>query len=183
MEYGLSDLWSLSAGVGYTQMGASDYSAHPVTGVLSSGNQNIQLLMEEKNGLRYSFDYVTVPVTAAFYPYKGLSLRSGVQLGVCVRSHAKGYYNVATMHVVQPGSSFSTNLMPGLISLAIDGDFGSSMHKIDLGIPVGIAYEYRNFVLDARYVFGLLNLSKNEYDGHVRNSVFSLTLGYKFVIK
>lgn len=183
MEYGLSDLWSLSAGVGYTQMGASDYSAHPVTGVLSSGNQNIQLLMEEKNGLRYSFDYVTVPVTAAFYPYKGLSLRSGVQLGVCVRSHAKGYYNVATMHVVQPGSYFSTNLMPGLISLAIDGDFGSSMHKIDLGIPVGIAYEYRNFVLDARYVFGLMNLSKSEIDGHVRNSVFSLTLGYKFVIK
>ncbi len=63
MEYGLSGLWSLSAGVGYTQMGASDYSAHPVTSVLSSGNQNIQLLLEEKNGLRYSFDYVTVPVT------------------------------------------------------------------------------------------------------------------------
>ncbi len=185
MEYGLSDLWSLSAGVGYTQMGASDYSKPSMAGTLTDGEKEYWIVTAGKNNLKYSLDYLTVPITAAFHPYKGLSLLAGVQLGLCLGAHAEGSYYVDTGGALQ---SNTAQTLPSWLTVnrrgeSIDQDFDEYVHKIDLGIPVGIAYEYRNFVLDARYVFGLMNLSKSEIDGHVRNSVFSLTLGYKFVIK
>ena len=47
----------------------------------------------------------------------------------------------------------------------------------DFSIPVGASYEYQNFVLDARYNIGVTKV----IDGlDCRNSVFQLTLGYKF---
>ena len=52
-------------------------------------------------------------------------------------------------------------------------------NTFDLSIPVGLSYEYKNFVLDGRYNFGVTNISKN---GNPKNSVFQFTLGYKFDI-
>ena len=56
-----------------------------------------------------------------------------------------------------------------------------ALRGLDLGIPVGIAYEWRNLSVDARYVFGLTNVSKQEGE-HMRNRAFMLTLGYKFKV-
>lgn len=51
---------------------------------------------------------------------------------------------------------------------------------------MGLSYEYRNFVIDGRYNFGLTNWAKDvsvlgETMGEVdsKNSVFQLTIGYK----
>jgi hypothetical protein len=59
-------------------------------------------------------------------------------------------------------------------------EFGedTEMSKFMLSVPVGISYEYNHFVLDARYNFGVTDLFKGE--GTMRNSVFQVTLGYKF---
>jgi hypothetical protein len=57
-------------------------------------------------------------------------------------------------------------------------DLGDDVRPIDIGIPVGIGYEYKNVTLDARYLFGLLNISKEDGE-HLRNSAFMFTLGYK----
>ena len=185
LEYGLSDLWSVSVGMGYIQLGARDDCNTAMEGSLTDGQQNYQIIMTGKNNMKYSLDYLTVPATIALYPYRGLSLRTGLQLGFCLIAHVEGSCYMETMPIV-PGhskQSFPSWQTPTHIERAIDGDIEHNVRKLDLGIPVGLAYEYENFVLDARYVFGLLNLSKNEYDGHMRNSAFSLTLGYKFVIK
>ena len=48
---------------------------------------------------------------------------------------------------------------------------------VDFSIPVGLSYEYSNVVLDARYNWGLTKT----YEGvDSKNSVFQITLGYKF---
>ena len=49
--------------------------------------------------------------------------------------------------------------------------------SIDFGIPVGLSYEYKNIVLDARYNIGVVKFAEHlDY----RNRVFQITLGYKF---
>ena len=47
----------------------------------------------------------------------------------------------------------------------------------DLAIPVGVSYQYQNIVLDARYNWGVTKVFD---DGDSKNSVFQITLGYKF---
>ena len=71
--------------------------------------------------------------------------------------------------------------MSGLVGVEVDGSIKEVVNTFDLGIPVGIAYEWRNLSLDARYVFGLANISKEDV-GHMRNRAFMLTLGYKFKV-
>jgi len=53
------------------------------------------------------------------------------------------------------------------------------LYSQKFSIPVGLSYEYKNFVLDGRYNFGVTNLAK---DVTSKNSVFQFTLGYKFDI-
>ena len=50
-------------------------------------------------------------------------------------------------------------------------------NTFDLSIPVGLSYEYNNFVVDGRYNFGVTNVAKGE---DPKNSVFQFTVGYKF---
>ena len=47
---------------------------------------------------------------------------------------------------------------------------------VDLSIPIGLSYEFSNFVIDGRYNWGLTKVAK---DSDSKNSVFQNTLGYK----
>lgn len=190
VEYGVSQLWSVSAGVGYVQFGASDYSEVPIIGYMTnySLQKGYQLYVAEKNSMKYTLDYLTVPIMMGFHPYKGLTLRAGVQIGACVRTHAKGCMYVAA--IATPNDEYgqatkdSSGDMPmtGLYGFDYDGDFDTGVNKLDVGIPVGLSYEFGHVVLDVRYVFGLLNMNKVDLEGHLRNSAFSATVGYKFKV-
>ena len=59
---------------------------------------------------------------------------------------------------------------------ALDEDAG--FRSFDLAIPLGISYEYANFVIDARYNLGLIGILKGS-ENTMRNSVFQFSLGYK----
>ena len=50
---------------------------------------------------------------------------------------------------------------------------------VDLAIPVGVSYQYQNIVLDARYNWGVTKIMD---DVDSKNSVFQITLGYKFAL-
>jgi hypothetical protein len=54
---------------------------------------------------------------------------------------------------------------------------GAEIKTFDFSIPVGISYEYMNVCLDARYNIGVSKIADRGSD---RNSVFQITLGYKF---
>ena len=45
---------------------------------------------------------------------------------------------------------------------------------------MGVSYEFRNFVLDARYNLGATKILKGADARSSRNSVFMITLGYRF---
>ena len=72
-------------------------------------------------------------------------------------------------------SKFSTvaNVAGTETKKSVDTDVKS----FDFSIPVGLSYEYNNVVLDARYNWGLTKIADNSDS---KNSVFQITLGYKF---
>jgi hypothetical protein len=88
-----------------------------------------------------------------------------------------GYINVPVMANVYviPGLAVKLGLQPGF---CIDKD-DTKAKSVDLAIPVGLSYEYNNFVLDGRYNFGVTK-AVSKFDA--KNSVFQITLGYKFEI-
>ena len=109
--------------------------------------------------LKYTnkLDYVNVPVMANVYVVPGLAVKLGVQPGFNVSSKGKAVANTVA------GSADKT--------VELDAK------SVDFSIPVGLSYEYKGVVLDARYNWGLTKV----WDGSdSKNSVFQITLGYKF---
>lgn len=100
------------------------------------------------------YDYINVPILANVYVAKGLAVKLGIQPGFNVSSKVKAKAS---------GVSAETD--------------ASGVKDFDFSIPVGLSYEFSNFVIDARYNFGVTKVMEN-FDS--KNSVFQFTLGYKF---
>ena len=96
-----------------------------------------------------NLDYLNIPILAQYYLAKGFAIKGGLQPAFNVR-HKAG------------GDADNT----------IDG-----INSFNLSIPVGLSYEYKSFVIDARYNIGLTKIIKDAEQG--RNSTFAITLGYK----
>ena len=111
----------------------------------------------DKTDVKYNMDYITVPIVANFYVLKGFALKAGIQ----------------------PGYNVSSKMKSG----GKEADFGDSVKKFDFSIPLGLSYEFHNFVIDARYAFGftkMFDTKKINLDS--KNLTFQLTLGYKFTL-
>lgn len=104
--------------------------------------------------------YLNIPILANVYIVKGLAIKAGLQPGFLLSAKWKGEENVNGKWEKFDESSTE----------------GSK--KVDLSIPLGLSYEFADFVIDARYNLGLTKVSKNDYSD-AKNSVFMLTLGYK----
>lgn len=98
-------------------------------------------------------DYINVPILANVYVAKGLAVKLGVQPGFNVNASAKA-----------KGEGVS-----------VEEDFDAK--TLDFSIPVGLSYEFSNVVIDARYNWGLTKVAS---DSDCKNSVFQITVGYKF---
>lgn len=128
LEYGVTDIFSVSAGALYSMQGCK------------GDNTTMKL------------DYINIPILANVYVVKGLAVKLGLQPGFNVKSSFKAH--------------------------GIEKDVNDAK-SVDLSIPVGLSYEINNFVIDGRYNWGLTKA----YDGgDAKNSVFQITLGYKFHI-
>ena len=101
-------------------------------------------------------DYINIPVLANVYVVKNLAVKFGVQPAFNVNSKAKA----------SKGDSSIQGSIEGI-------------KTFDFSIPIGLSYEYKNFVIDGRYNFGLTKINKH---ADSKNSVFQITLGYKFDI-
>ena len=152
-EYQLTPMISLSAGINYVMQGTQleDYEAR--AGAVYAGVKDIKIEM----------NYFNVPITANFYVYKGLALRAGVQFGIV--SDAKMKFTAYGNTTVAPFDG----------ETEFEEDIKDT--KMDISIPLGISYEYDDFVIDARYNLGL---SKIADDCDSKNRVIQLSLGYKF---
>ena len=103
----------------------------------------------------FKTDYINLPILANVYVVKGLAVKLGLQPGFCVNNKIKAEVGSASAEVKNPLEE----------------------NTVELSMPVGLSYEYSNFVIDGRYNFGLTNVWK---DVDSKNSVFQITVGYKF---
>ena len=101
-------------------------------------------------------DYINIPILANVYVVKNLAVKVGVQPAFNVNSKAKA-------------SKGDESAEAGL----------DAAKTFDFSIPIGLSYEYKNFVLEGRYNFGTTKVLDT---ADCKNSVFQLTLGYKFDI-
>ena len=125
-EYMVSDNFSLGLGAIVSNQGAKYDELY----------DNQGKLIEEK--YTADLDYVHVPVLVSWYVLPGLALKAGVQPGFKMKAKAKfddHTYDLDRVYQVN-------NLLTGE---------DIKVSKFDLSIPVGISYEYKNIVLDARY--------------------------------
>lgn len=79
---------------------------------------------------------------------------------------------------VANGLALKAGVQPGFMVAKDDAeDDAENVNTFDFSVPVGISYEYMNICLDARYNIGCTKVDK---DVKGCNSVFQVTLGYKF---
>lgn len=123
-----------------------------------------------------------LPLMVGLHVLPGLTLKAGVQpsllLSATTKYHIQGY--TIDMESIQD-RIYSDEDLAKLPKVPYN-DEGSSgikgeMSNIDVSIPVGASYEWRNIVVDARYHFGLMHAIKNQ---DVRRRYLLLTVGYRF---
>lgn len=166
-EYQFSKKFSAAAGVNYTSQGCAwediDYWDGPV-----------RVKVKDQNDI---LGYIKVPLVVNYYVFKGFAVKAGVQFGFMVTSKffARGE---TEMDVFGDGVMRDVDLY-GLV------DMDNLYEKFDFSIPVGVSYQFKVPVtIDARYQIGLTRLNKETYPGvnNSKNSVFTLTVGYKFAL-
>ncbi|WP_276909900.1 porin family protein [Hallella colorans] len=109
-------------------------------------------------------DYINIPILTNVYIAKGFAVKLGVQPGFMINDKVKVSRNGVTAEV-------------GLENAFRQSGIDAKIKKLDVSIPVGASYEFSNFVVDARYNWGLTKIIDQSTS---KNSVFQLTLGYKF---
>lgn len=118
----------------------------------SANSQGVKVKMTVKT------DYINIPILANIYVAQGFALKLGIQPGFNVNSS----YTASAQGIEVSGSL---------------SDVGVNIKSFDFAIPVGLSYEFNNFVIDGRYNIGATKMVDNSDS---KNSVFQFTVGYKF---
>ena len=108
-----------------------------------------------EDGFDFKFEtsYINVPVMAKYYVVDKFSLEAGPQVGFLLSAKAEGE------------------------------DVKDSFKSVDFGVNFGAGYDFtENFFAGVRYNLGLSNVADTEEgdDFKMNNSVFSISVGYKF---
>ncbi|NJW52632.1 porin family protein [Salinimicrobium oceani] len=112
--------------------------------------------IEDEQDVEFQLDYVTVPVLAKLYVFKGLSLEAGPQFGFLVQNE------------VDSASG----------SVEMDDD---NFNSFDFSVGLGASYKFSNFFLYGRYNAGMTDIY--DIDGvevDAKNSVIQAGIGLLF---
>lgn len=167
---------SLSFGLQYSQIGSTDDingEVYESSFINIEDNKNYSYSYTFTNE-RKNFGYLQIPILANLYLTKGLSIKAGLQLNILTRAKVK-YHVEGFDHIVNEDGSINKIEFDGDETMGIFSDCS----KADISVPVGISYELKNIVLDARYNFGLTRIMRHDPDRYY-NRYLSITLGYKF---
>ena len=133
-EYGLTEKFSLAAGLLYSRQGC-DY------GELKS-TDGYNTIGWDKN--QDKLGYLNIPIVANYYLAKGFAIKAGIQ---------PGFLLSATKKV--DGIGITPNQ---------DDDVKDTCKSFDLSIPLGLSYETDNVVIDGRYNLGVTKINKDGDD-------------------
>lgn len=168
-----------SSVVAFAQHAVGSFNLQPKVGINVSTITNGGSLTENKVGFvgglegEYQVNNLLSLSAAAIYSQQGYKCDHKIdfvddKVGI-------NYINVpimANFYVVE-GLALKAGVQPGFV-VSDDTEIAESF---DFSVPVGISYEYANFQLDARYNIGCTKVFKGTDE---KNSVFQVTLGYKF---
>lgn len=102
--------------------------------------------------------YINIPIMAKYYVAKSFSLEAGPQIGFLMSAKAE---------MKAAGESLSV-------------DVKDEVESVDFGLNFGAGYDFtENLSAGLRYNLGLANAAKAD-NTDVKNSVFSISVGYKF---
>lgn len=107
---------------------------------------------------------INIPITVKYYIYKGLSVRAGLQPSFLSNKLKGDFYHKGT-------------------AIEISDNKADYLSTFGLSVPVGLCYEYKSFVVDARVNMGMTNIYNDKWENSKsssHNNVFALTIGYKF---
>lgn len=110
----------------------------------------------EEMDIQFKVDYISVPVMLKYFVVPGLSVGAGPQFSFLVDSEAEASFE---------GEEASV-------------DITDETEKFDLGLAVGLGYGLPGgFLVQARYVRGFSDVYS---ESNLRNSIFQVSVGYKF---
>ena len=112
-----------------------------------------------------NLNYINVPVLINFNVVKGLVLKAGLQPGFSIGGK-----------MVAEGQTVDFRELKSLVDLSV----------VNLSVPIGVSYEFKNFTVEARYNAGLSPLAKLSFlaeSSVARGSVFQILLGYKIPLR
>jgi opacity protein-like surface antigen len=113
--------------------------------------------------IKVDLSYINVPVMVKYYVADKFNLEVGPQIGFLASAESSTQYN---------GYSETVNK-----------DIKDSFESVDFGLNFGAGYDFtKNVSAGVRYNLGLSNILKTEQGDNSKsqNSVFSLSVGYKF---
>ncbi|MEG1670622.1 MAG: porin family protein [Mucinivorans sp.] len=167
--------WSFGAKIGanYADFAGSPFSTQGILGFVGGGyvemgiGQRFGVSLDvlyssqgskfsKKNSTEYQKDvasYLIFPVLLTFQPVRNLRIKAGVQPSIML--NMQRFYESSRLDVLD------------------------QYNRFDLSIPVGISYCIRHIEIDLRYHIGVTNLLPNNGE-KARNSVFTLSVGYRF---
>ncbi|MBR4741973.1 MAG: PorT family protein [Desulfovibrio sp.] len=158
VEYRVHDYLGIVLGAAYSQQGCR-FSNH------ESKTTGFSDMVEK-------MDYINVPLMLRGYIGQGFSVSAGLQMGVLLSD--KISYKASDITKDKDGNLVYSE------EVKTEQDSKWLRRNTDFSIPVGISYEYKNVIIDARYKFGLSNLWKDDSFKTEKNKVFDFTVGYRF---
>ena len=163
-EYGITESFSLSAGLLYSMQGVKGNGSFDLD--FFDEYFNYEGDAEYTGKATVKLDYINIPILANYYVIPGLAIKAGIQPAFNVSKKVKFEGDV----IISGNKKETVN---------VDKKIDDGVKAFQFAIPVGISYEYKNFVLDARYNIGVTKAFKYTDSRH---SVFQITLGYKFAL-
>ena len=126
-------------------------------------------------------DYLTLPLTAFYYPVRGLGIYVGVEPAILLRNKAEIFYGQHSEVAELPKVNEVTERYIGEYGMTYEGIFDKSLgaKRGVVSLPIGINYEFDHCVFGIKYSIGLGNAISGPGVSCTHN-VFQISLGYRF---
>lgn len=171
VQYQIKPTFGVSLGLTYLSQGMSFETKD---GTFDIGYPEPEATVVFKDDMKLKLQYLAIPVVAHIYVAKNLALNCGIQPEINI---GKSLERNLLINPINTNSTNNTNSYSKQMS-----DKPENYKNFVVSLPIGLSYEYKNFVADVRYNFGLTDVMKVEdsYDfSSIRNNVLAITLGYK----
>lgn len=151
-EWQLSRMFALSAGITYTMQGCTFDEWYVNDGSATLGIKDAKV----------TFHFLNIPILANVYVAKNFALKAGLQPQVLLKAKEK-----MTVYGIVNGYGYD--------EVGMSGE-SEGTNTFALALPIGLSYDLKHLVIEARYNFGLTDIFD---DGDQKCSAFQFTIGYR----